>query len=119
MAFQYRLEYVGVVVGGLSLQCAHQSLEAHAGVDNLGGKSFQAAVRLAVEPHEHEVPDFNHLRVVFVHQLAAGYFGLSSSERESTWISEHGPHGPVSPISQKLSCLLPFRMWSFGKNCSQ
>ena len=74
--FQYRLEHVGVVVGGLSLQCAHQSLEAHAGVDNLGGKPFQAAVCLAVELHEHEVPDFNHLRVVFVHQLAAGYFAL-------------------------------------------
>ncbi len=69
-SFQYRLEYVGIVVGGLSLQSAHQTLEAHAGVDNLGGKPFEAAVRLAVELHEHEVPDFNHLRVVFVHQLA-------------------------------------------------
>jgi hypothetical protein len=25
----------------------------------------------------------------------------------STWISEHGPQGPVSPIIQKLSFLLP------------
>ena len=28
----------------------------------------------------------------------------------STWISEHGPHGPVSPIIQKLSFLPPVQM---------
>ena len=28
------------------------------------------------------------------------------------WISEHGPHGPVSPISQKLSFSPNRRIWS-------
>lgn len=28
----------------------------------------------------------------------------------SKWISLHGPHGPVSPISQKLSFILPGRI---------
>ncbi len=69
--FQYRLEHVRIVVGSLSLQRAHQSLEAHTGIDNFGRKPLQTAVCLAVELHEHEVPDFNHLRMVFVHQLAA------------------------------------------------
>ena len=35
------------------------------------------------------------------------------------WISEQGPQGPVSPISQKLSCLLPSRTWSAGICLSQ
>ena len=39
----------------------------------------------------------------------------SSSGRRSIWISEHGPHGPVSPISQKLSCLFPLIIWSAGR----
>ena len=40
----------------------------------------------------------------------------SASERISKWISVQGPHGPVSPISQKLSFLFPFKMRSAGKN---
>src|SRR6185503_8942756 len=32
----------------------------------------------------------------------------------STCNSLHGPHGPVSPIIQKLSFLLPLTMWTFG-----
>ena len=39
-----------------------------------------------------------------------GIFFLSSSSLISTWISEHGPHGPVSPISQKLSFFDPSRI---------
>ena len=34
----------------------------------------------------------------------------------STWISEHGPHGPVSPIIQKLSFLPPVQMWTLGSS---
>ena len=65
------LEYVGVVVGGLALQHAHEALEAHARIDVLGGQFHQVAVGHAVVLHEHKVPDFNHLRVVLVHQVAA------------------------------------------------
>ena len=45
-------------------------------------------------------------------------FPSSSYPIRSKWISEHGPHGPVSPISQKLSFLLPRRMRSSGTNLS-
>ena len=75
-SFQYRLEYIRVIVGCLALQCTHQAFEAHTCIDNLGRKSFQAAVSLTVELHEHEVPDFDHLRMVFVYQLVAGHFGF-------------------------------------------
>ena len=34
----------------------------------------------------------------------------------STWTSEHGPQGPVSPIIQKLSFLLPLTMWTAGSS---
>ena len=44
---------------------------------------------------------------------------FSSAVRMSMWISEQGPQGPVSPISQKLSCLLPRRMWSSGRYLRQ
>jgi hypothetical protein len=61
------------------------------------------AIGLALELHEHVVPDLDHLRVVVVHQLAAGLLRLLFGVRTSTWISVQGPQGPVSPISQKLS----------------
>ena len=74
--FQYRLENIGVVVGSLALQCTYQAFKAHTGVDYFGGKSFEAAVCLAVELHEYKVPYLDNLRMVFVHQLRTGYFGL-------------------------------------------
>ena len=45
-------------------------------------------------------------------------FPSSSYPIRSKWISEHGPHGPVSPISQKLSFALPGRTRSGGRYCS-
>ena len=66
------LEDVGVVVGRFPLQGTHQSFESHAGVDDSGRKRFEAAVVL----HEHEVPDFDDLRVVLVHQFASGHLGF-------------------------------------------
>ena len=74
--FQYRLENIGVVVGSLALQCTYQAFKAHTGVDYFGGKSFEAAVCLAVELHEYKIPYLDNLRMVFVHQLRTGYFGL-------------------------------------------
>ncbi|CCZ49491.1 putative uncharacterized protein [Bacteroides sp. CAG:661] len=70
------LEDVGVVVGRFPLQSTHQSFESHAGVDDSGRKRFEAAVGLAVVLHEHEVPDFDDLRVVLVHQFASGHLGF-------------------------------------------
>ena len=71
----HRGEDVGVVVGGFSLESHTEALEAHAGIDYLGGERFERVVGLAVELHKHEVPDFNHLGVVLVDQLGAGHFG--------------------------------------------
>ena len=39
---------------------------------------------------------------------------VSPSGVRSTWSSEQGPQGPVSPIIQKLSFLLPLTMWMAG-----
>ena len=68
-------EDVRLVVAFLVLENHAQALEAHARVDVLGGKGLQVAVGLALILHEHQVPDFNHIVIVRVHQLAAGNFG--------------------------------------------
>ena len=65
-------EHVGVVVGGLALEHHAQALEAHAGVDVLGGQRLEVAVGLAVVLHEHEVPDLDDVVVVGVHEITAG-----------------------------------------------
>ena len=68
-------ENVCLVVALLVLQDHAQALEAHAGVDVLGGQRLQVAVGLALVLHEHQVPDFDDIVIVRVHQLAAGNFG--------------------------------------------
>ena len=65
-------EDVGVVVGFLALEHCAEALEAHAGVDILGGKRFEGAVGLAVELHEDEVPYLDDERVVVVDERGAG-----------------------------------------------
>ena len=76
------LEDVSVVVRGLVLQCAYQALEAHTCVDHVGRQFLKAAISLAVVLHEDEVPDFDYLRMVFVHKLTArcrSLFGLRAA----------------------------------------
>ena len=97
-----RRENVGVVVARLVLQHRRDAFEAHAGVDVLGGQWRQAFVGVAVELDEDQVPDLDDLVRAAVDQLAPDLSGV-----RSMWISVQGPHGPVSPISQKLSFLLP------------
>ena len=65
-------EHVGVVVAVLALEHGAEALEAHSGVDVLGGQGFEMAVRLALELHEHQVPDLDDVRVALVHQVASG-----------------------------------------------
>ena len=55
----------------LALHHADEALESHAGVDDVHGELLQGAVGLAVVLHEHQVPYFDDLRVVLVHQFAA------------------------------------------------
>jgi hypothetical protein len=54
-----RREEVRVVVRELALDHRGDALEAHAGVDRWCGQRFEAAVALAVELHEHVVPDLD------------------------------------------------------------
>ena len=70
-----RREDVGVVVRRDALHRHGQALKAHARVDVLVGQRHEGAVGHPVELHEHEVPDFNHLRVVFVDQIASIHLG--------------------------------------------
>ena len=67
------LEDIGIVVGVLALQHAHEALEAHARVDDVHGQLLQRAIGLAVILHEHKVPNLDDLRVVLVHQLTTGF----------------------------------------------
>ena len=66
-----RLEHVGIVVGLFALHGHRQALEAHPRVDVLVREGHEGAVGHAVELHEDEVPDFDHLRVVGVDEGGA------------------------------------------------
>ena len=66
------LEDVGVVVGGFSLQSADETFEAHAGVDDMHGKLVERAVGATIELHEDDVPDFDHLGMVFIDEILSG-----------------------------------------------
>mmetsp|Transcript_22201 Transcript_22201/g.59911 ORF Transcript_22201/g.59911 Transcript_22201/m.59911 type:complete len:260 (-) Transcript_22201:987-1766(-) len=63
------LEHVDVVVGALAEEHGGHALEAHARVHAGRGELLEAAVALAVELHEDEVPDLEHVRVVLVDQM--------------------------------------------------
>ena len=69
---EHRLEHIRVVIRGLALYRTNQTLEAHTGVNHLHRQRLQRTVRLAVVLHEHDVPNLNHLRMIFVHQFATG-----------------------------------------------
>ena len=71
-----RLEDVCIIVRVLALDGTHQTLKAHTGVNHVHGKILQRTVGLAVELHEDDVPDFNHLGIVLVHQLTTGHLRL-------------------------------------------
>ena len=104
-----------------ALHDRRDALEPRARVDRRLGQRNERAVRLPVELHEHEIPDLEEparLRALderVVRELLAIELGplARRARRESasrvamcarsTKISEHGPHGPVSAICQKLS----------------
>ena len=76
------LEHVRVIVGCFPLQGHAEAFEAHAGIDDAGREGFEASVSLAVILHEDEVPDFDDLRMVVVHQVTSGNFGTFFSRTE-------------------------------------
>ena len=67
---QHWLEDVGIIVRLFALHGAHQTLEAHTCIDYFVGQGVKRTIGFAVVLHEHEVPNLNHLWVVFVHQFA-------------------------------------------------
>ena len=70
-----RLEDIRIVVRLLALQDHAEALEAHARIDVARGQLLERAVGLAVELHEDQVPDLDHLRVAGIDHLAAGLRG--------------------------------------------
>jgi len=69
------LEDIGVVVRSLAFERADKAFEAHAGVDDALRKGLERTVFLAVVLHEHEVPDFDDLGMVFVHERGSVHLG--------------------------------------------
>ena len=67
-----RLEYIGIVVGMLTLQGAHQTLETHSCINDIHSQGNKRSVGLALELHEDDVPDLNDLRVVLIDEVTTG-----------------------------------------------
>ena len=70
-ALDRRLEHVGIVIRFFALQDHAQTLEAHTRIHMLGGQRLQLAARLAVELHEHEVPNLDHQMMARVDHVTA------------------------------------------------
>ena len=70
------LEDVGIVVGVFALQHTHEALKSHTGIDDVHGQRFELAISLAVELHEHNVPNLDYLRIVLVDKFTSGHFCL-------------------------------------------
>ena len=68
------------------------------------GSGTSVAVGLRVELHEHEVPDLDVAVLAAVRRAAVGAV-LGPEVAED--LRADGPHGPVSPICQKLSVAQP------------
>ena len=68
---EHSAEHVGVIVAALALEHGAEALEAHSGVDVLGGQGFEMSVRHALVLHEHEVPYLYHMGVGLVDELAS------------------------------------------------
>ena len=67
------LEHISVVVWLFALQSHTKTFKAHTGINYLCRQWFEAAVSLTIVLHEHEVPDFNHLRVVLIDKRSTIY----------------------------------------------
>ena len=98
---EQRHEQVDLVVRVHVLQHRGQALEAHAGVDARLRQLVHHARVVAVELHEDVVPDLDVAVAVLARASPAGRRRSPGRGRRRSRV--HGPHGPVSPIIQKLS----------------
>ena len=126
-----RHENIRVVVGALILNDRGQTFETHAGVHMFCWQFSQSSVLFTrsnedvhVRGWELEEDDvtyrLNWMNTKFQISRTSGSSWLTRWAAlrppiRSKWTSVHGPHGPVSPISQKLSFMFPGRIWSSGK----
>ncbi len=94
-----RREDVGVVVAALALETETSRSKPMPVSTCLAGSGVERAVGLAVELDEDEVPDLDDVGIAAVDE-ACRRRGPPCGRCGSR---VHGPHGPVSPISQKLS----------------
>ncbi len=67
------LEDVGIVVRVLALHHAYQALEPHTSINHIHRQLLETAVSLAVELHEHKVPDLDNLWVVLVDEFTTRF----------------------------------------------
>ena len=102
-----RRQQVGLPHRVDALDQGEDALEAGAGIDRRLRQRRAGAVGRLVVLHEHQVPELHEPVAVGVVQRARRR--ARTPAPRSMWISEHGPHGPVSPICQKLS--LSPRRW--------
>ena len=93
-------EQVDVIVGVNVLQHRGNTLQTHTGVDGRLRQRLHGTVSLTVELHEDDVPNLNVTVAIFFPGFPEG---RPRCDRRGQKISVHGPHGPVSPICQKLS----------------
>ena len=93
-----RANKIGVVIVVLTLQKCRDPLQAHPRIDRRFRKFDTLVDRDPLELHEDQVPNFDKPIAVFIRTA-----WRATRYRRSVIMLEQGPHGPVSPIAQKLS----------------
>jgi len=73
---------------------------------------MKCAIGIGIELHKNEVPDLDALGAALVDQRAV----CIAAGREINVDFRARAEGPVSPIIQKLSFLLPLTIWILGSN---
>ena len=70
------LENIGVVIGMLALQGTYETFKSHTCINHIHGKFFQRTICLAIELHEHKVPNLDYLWVVLVNEFSSWHLCL-------------------------------------------
>ena len=64
------LEHICIIVRVLTLQHTDEAFKTHTRIDDVHGEFLETSISLTVKLHKHEVPYFNYLGIILVHQLA-------------------------------------------------
>ena len=70
---QNRAEDVGIIIRLLSLHHHTETLKAHTRINHALWQSVQCTVGFAVILHKDEIPNLNHLRIIFIDQFSSCY----------------------------------------------